>query len=93
MPSVYLRCVLQLFESILLTLPRQASGGGGETAGDTVLELSADIVAKLPKNFNMEVVRHVVQIQSSLSQAFFFQFPVPIVESCDIGYESTYRQK
>lgn len=49
-------CLLQLFESILLTLPRQASGSGGKTAGDSVLELSADIVTKLPANFNMEVV-------------------------------------
>ena len=63
--------MLQLFESILLTLPRQASGGGGQTAGDTVLELSADIVAKLPTNFDMEVVRHIVHVQSSLSHASF----------------------
>ena len=48
--------MLQLFESILLTLPRQASGGGGKSAGDSVLELSADIVAKLPPDFDMEVV-------------------------------------
>ena len=49
--------MFQLFDSILLTLPRQASGGGGKSAGDSVLELSADIVAKLPPDFDMEVVR------------------------------------
>ncbi|WAQ96862.1 DYH3-like protein [Mya arenaria] len=44
-----------LFESILLTLPRQ-SGKGGKSAGDVIRELSADILEKLPPDFDIEMV-------------------------------------
>lgn len=46
---------LQLFDTILLTLPRQ-SGGGGKSSGDAMLELAADILTKLPNNFDLEMV-------------------------------------
>ena len=50
-------CGLQLFNSILLTLPRQTSGAGGKSSATQVLELAADITKRLPANFNMEAVR------------------------------------
>ena len=45
-----------MFNSILLTLPRTTSGGGGKSAGDQVLELAGDILGKLPPNFDMEKI-------------------------------------
>ena len=45
----------QLFDTILLTLPRQ-SGGGGKSSADAMLELAADILTKLPENFDMDMV-------------------------------------
>ena len=47
--------LFQLFDTILLTLPRQ-SGGGGKSSADAMLELAADILTKLPENFDMEMV-------------------------------------
>ncbi|XP_053383461.1 dynein axonemal heavy chain 3-like [Mercenaria mercenaria] len=44
-----------LFDSILLTLPRQ-SGKGGKSAGDVIQDLSADILGKMPPNFDLEMV-------------------------------------
>lgn len=45
----------QLFDSILLTLPRQ-TGGGGKSSGQVIEELAEDILSKLPKNYDMEMV-------------------------------------
>nr|KAG5713479.1 hypothetical protein BaRGS_025027 [Batillaria attramentaria] len=45
----------QLFDSILLTLPRQ-TGGGGKSSGQVIQELADDILGKLPKNYDMEMV-------------------------------------
>lgn len=45
----------QLFDSILLTLPRQ-SGGGGKSSADVIEELAADILSKMPGLYNMEAV-------------------------------------
>ncbi|XP_046326217.1 dynein axonemal heavy chain 3-like [Haliotis rufescens] len=45
----------QLFDSILLTLPRQ-SGGGGKSSGEVLQDLAADILLKLPKDFDIEFV-------------------------------------
>ncbi|CAD5122382.1 DgyrCDS10813 [Dimorphilus gyrociliatus] len=45
----------QLFDSILLTLPRQ-TGGAGKSPGETILDLAADILSKLPADFDMEAV-------------------------------------
>ena len=44
-----------LFDSILLTLPRQ-TGGGGQSPGEVVGDLAADILAKVPADYNMESV-------------------------------------
>lgn len=44
-----------LFDNILLTLPRQASKGGKSTA-DVIQDLAADILGKLPKDYNLEFV-------------------------------------
>ena len=45
-----------LFDSVLLTLPRQTSGGG-KSSGDVIQELAADILHKLPPNYDLEMVR------------------------------------
>ncbi|KAK7493486.1 hypothetical protein BaRGS_00015197 [Batillaria attramentaria] len=45
----------QLFDNILLTLPRQ-SGGGGKSSGEVIEELAEDILSKLPSNFDLELV-------------------------------------
>ena len=46
---------LQLFDSILLTQPRQSTGGG-KSSQEIVDDLAADILSKLPPDFNLEVV-------------------------------------
>uniref|UniRef100_H2ZME2 AAA+ ATPase domain-containing protein n=1 Tax=Ciona savignyi TaxID=51511 RepID=H2ZME2_CIOSA len=46
---------LQLFDGILLTLPRQ-SGGGGKSPEEVIDELAADILTKLPPDFDLEKV-------------------------------------
>ncbi|KAF6778759.1 hypothetical protein AHF37_01584 [Paragonimus kellicotti] len=48
---------VQLFAGILLTLPRQ-KGGTGKSPETTVLDLAADILSKLPPDFNL---REVIQ--------------------------------
>ncbi|EDQ84751.1 uncharacterized protein MONBRDRAFT_39136 [Monosiga brevicollis MX1] len=45
----------ELFSSILLTLPRQASSGG-RSANDTIDELAQDILSKVPPAFSHEEV-------------------------------------
>ncbi|ESO89088.1 hypothetical protein LOTGIDRAFT_210054 [Lottia gigantea] len=44
-----------LFDSILLTLPRQ-SGGGGKSSGEVIQDLAADILSKLPSDFDIPYV-------------------------------------
>ena len=44
-----------MFDSILLTLPRQ-TGGGGKSSAEVIDELSADILSKFPPPFDMEMV-------------------------------------
>ncbi|XP_061175178.1 dynein axonemal heavy chain 3-like [Saccostrea echinata] len=44
-----------LFDNILLTLPRQANKGGKSTA-EVIQDLAADILGKLPKDYDMEFV-------------------------------------
>ena len=46
---------VQLFDSILLTLPRM-TGGGGKSSQQVIDELATDILSKLPPDFNMEKV-------------------------------------
>jgi dynein heavy chain len=55
-----------LFSSILLTLPRQASGGG-KSANESVDELSADILSKVPKPFDQEAVNKAFPVTYSES--------------------------
>ncbi|XP_025972035.2 dynein axonemal heavy chain 3 [Dromaius novaehollandiae] len=45
----------QLFSGVLLTLPREA-GGGGKSPQETVEDLAWDILSKLPSDFNVEEV-------------------------------------
>ena len=45
----------QLFDGILLTLPRQ-SGGAGKSPEEVIDELAADVLTKLPPDFDMEMV-------------------------------------
>lgn len=44
-----------LFDSILLTLPRQ-TGGGGKSPQQVIDELASDILSILPSDFNLEKV-------------------------------------
>ncbi|XP_030740234.2 dynein axonemal heavy chain 3 [Echinops telfairi] len=45
----------QLFQGVLLTLPRQ-SAGSGKSSQEVVEELAQDILSKLPMDFDLEVV-------------------------------------
>uniref|UniRef100_A0A673TZU4 Dynein axonemal heavy chain 3 n=1 Tax=Suricata suricatta TaxID=37032 RepID=A0A673TZU4_SURSU len=45
----------QLFQGVLLTLPRQ-SGGSGKSPQEVIEELAQDILSKLPDDFDLEVV-------------------------------------
>ncbi|XP_073915702.1 dynein axonemal heavy chain 3 isoform X2 [Castor canadensis] len=45
----------QLFQGVLLTLPRQ-SGGSGKSPQEVVEELAQDILSKLPNDFDLEKV-------------------------------------
>ncbi|XP_033642613.1 dynein heavy chain 3, axonemal-like [Asterias rubens] len=46
----------QLFEGILLTLPRQASGAG-RTSQQIIEDLASDILSKIPPNFSLDEVK------------------------------------
>jgi dynein heavy chain len=48
----------QLFSCILLTLPRQsgAGGGSGKNSSQIIEDLAADILNKLPSDFDLETV-------------------------------------
>ncbi|XP_076458174.1 dynein axonemal heavy chain 3-like [Babylonia areolata] len=58
----------QLFDNILLTLPRQ-SGGGGKSSGDVIYELAADILTKLPPDYDMDAVitKYPVRYEESMN--------------------------
>lgn len=45
-----------LFDSILLTLPRQSGGSGGKSADTMIKDLAADILGKMPPQYDMEKV-------------------------------------
>ncbi|TKC36104.1 hypothetical protein EI555_007493 [Monodon monoceros] len=45
----------QLFQGVLLTLPRQ-SGGSGKSPQEVVEELAQDLLSKLPNDFDLELV-------------------------------------
>uniref|UniRef100_A0A7N5K2X3 Dynein axonemal heavy chain 3 n=1 Tax=Ailuropoda melanoleuca TaxID=9646 RepID=A0A7N5K2X3_AILME len=45
----------QLFQGVLLTLPRQ-SGGSGKSPQEVIEELAQDILSKLPNDFDLEVI-------------------------------------
>ncbi|KAG5443966.1 Dynein heavy chain 3, axonemal [Clonorchis sinensis] len=58
----------QLFSGVLLTLPRQ-QGGSGKSSETTVLELAADILSKLPPDFDLKEViqRYPVVYKESMN--------------------------
>ncbi|XP_032896217.1 dynein heavy chain 3, axonemal isoform X1 [Amblyraja radiata] len=58
----------QLFDGVLLTLPRQ-SGGGAKSPQEVVEDLAADILSKLPNDYNLEVVmvKYPVVYQESMN--------------------------
>ncbi|NXT35371.1 DYH3 protein, partial [Pelecanoides urinatrix] len=51
----------QLFSGVLLTLPREARGGG-KSPQETVEDLAQDILSKLPSGFDMEEVMKVYPV-------------------------------
>ena len=57
-----------LFDSILLTLPRQTSGGGKSPA-ETVAELAHDILENCPPPFDIEMVmeKYPVSYEESMN--------------------------
>ena len=57
-----------MFDSVLLTLPRQTTSSGGKLPADVVLDLAADIMGKLPVNYDMEAVGSVQSVSRSLSR-------------------------
>ncbi|CAG7816608.1 unnamed protein product [Allacma fusca] len=61
---------MQLLYRTLLTQPQlKAGGGGGEASGTKVIEISKDILNKLPKNFDMEFIlnRFPVEYYNSMN--------------------------
>ncbi|GCC38553.1 hypothetical protein chiPu_0017068 [Chiloscyllium punctatum] len=58
----------QLFDGVLLTLPRQ-SGGAGKSPQEVVEDLAADIMSKLPDDFNLEdvMVKYPVVYEESMN--------------------------
>jgi hypothetical protein len=42
----------------LLTLPRQSSSGNGQNSAQIIDDLAADIVSKLPADFNLDFVNN-----------------------------------
>jgi len=71
--SVWLSRVvlLQLFDNILLTLPRQTTSSTGKSPSASVLELAYDIQAKLPNVYDMEMVIDSVVIICSWHLTIF----------------------
>lgn len=57
-----------MFDSILLTLPRQSSGGGKSPA-ETIADLAADILGKCPPPYDIEKVmeKYPVQYNESMN--------------------------
>ncbi|KAK0675118.1 DYH3 protein, partial [Pygoscelis papua] len=51
----------QLFSGVLLTLPREA-GGGGKSPQETVEDLAQDILSKLPSGFDVQEVMKVYPV-------------------------------
>uniref|UniRef100_A0A5F9D024 Dynein axonemal heavy chain 3 n=1 Tax=Oryctolagus cuniculus TaxID=9986 RepID=A0A5F9D024_RABIT len=51
----------QLFQGVLLTLPRQ-SGGSGKSPQEVVEELAQDILSKLPNDFNLEEIMRLYPV-------------------------------
>uniref|UniRef100_A0A6I8N855 Dynein axonemal heavy chain 3 n=1 Tax=Ornithorhynchus anatinus TaxID=9258 RepID=A0A6I8N855_ORNAN len=51
----------QLFNGVLSTLPRQA-GGGGRSPQEVVEDLAGDILSKLPKDFDLELIMKVYPV-------------------------------
>ncbi|NXH72361.1 DYH3 protein, partial [Hydrobates tethys] len=51
----------QLFSGVLLTLPREA-GGGGKSPQETVEDLAQDILSKLPSGFDVKEVMKVYPV-------------------------------
>lgn len=64
---------LQLFNSILLTLPRQSSASGGKSPAESVLELAGDLQAKLPPDFDIESVSNLAILNKLLLYSFSTQ--------------------
>lgn len=58
----------QLFDSILLTLPRQ-TGGKGKSPAEVIQELASDILSKTPEPYNMEkvIAKYPVLYQESMN--------------------------
>nr|XP_054750956.1 dynein axonemal heavy chain 3-like isoform X12 [Lytechinus pictus] len=58
----------QLFDGILLTLPRQASGGG-KSSQQIIEDLASDILSKIPPDYNLEEVqtKYPVRYEESMN--------------------------
>jgi len=50
---------VQLFDNILLTLPRQTTSSTGKSPSQSVLQLANDIHEKMPDVFDIEMVQCV----------------------------------
>ena len=75
---------MQLFDSILLTLPRQ-TGGGGKNQQQVVDELASDILSKLPPDFDLEKVWLVcVRVWLTVSL-----LAVQVMEAYPVRYEES----
>lgn len=63
----------QLFDTILLTLPRQ-SGGGGKSSADVIEDLASDILGKMPHLYDMEAVsRTAILLSTCINYTICFE--------------------
>jgi dynein heavy chain len=74
----------------LLTLPRQSSSGSGKNSAQIIDDLAADIVSKLPADFNLDLVNFCIKIFfSSFTQNLKLFFLFKIMRKYPVEYNES----
>jgi len=68
----------QLFDNILLTLPRQTTSSTGKSPSQSVLELANDIHEKTPDVFDIEMVQSVIRLSPSVYVKLWFHVKIKL---------------